>query len=164
MTVHNLDVCNWVVDSLPARAAGFGGTLKWQDDPPGRTNMDGYTLSYEYQNGVKLSYTQVFFHPRELPGGGQYTYVYGKEGGVDLDASVYYPLVSARGNRTRTLVEPSERDRDAHIRAFYDSIRNGTPPAAGIREGASGALTAILGREAIYRKKVMEWDDLGVDL
>ncbi|MCP5116867.1 MAG: Gfo/Idh/MocA family oxidoreductase, partial [bacterium] len=27
MTVHNLDVCNWVTNSLPARAAGFGGTL-----------------------------------------------------------------------------------------------------------------------------------------
>ncbi|MCP5110512.1 MAG: Gfo/Idh/MocA family oxidoreductase, partial [bacterium] len=63
MTVHNLDVCNWAVGSLPARAAGFGGALMWENDPPGRTNMDGYTLSYEYQNGVKLSYTQVFFHP-----------------------------------------------------------------------------------------------------
>src|SRR5581483_5118813 len=64
MSVHNLDVCNWVIGSRPERAAGFGGTLLWKNDPPGRTNMDGYTLSYEYANGVKLSYTQVFFHPR----------------------------------------------------------------------------------------------------
>ncbi len=75
MSVHNLDLCNWAVGSLPARAAGFGDVLKWKNEPPGRTSMDGYTLSYDYQNGAKLSYTQVFFHPREMPGGGQYVYV-----------------------------------------------------------------------------------------
>ncbi len=61
-------------------------------------------------------------------------------------------------------LDPVERDRDAHIRACYAAIRNGTPPAAGITIGASAALTAILGREAIYQKKVMEWTDLGVEL
>jgi myo-inositol 2-dehydrogenase / D-chiro-inositol 1-dehydrogenase len=45
--VHNLDVCNWLVNSRPDSAAGFGGTLLWKNIPPGRTNMDGYTLSYE---------------------------------------------------------------------------------------------------------------------
>src|SRR5580704_17802091 len=63
MSVHNLDVCNWTIGSHPERAAGFGGTLLWKNDPPGRTNMDGYSLTYDYANGVKLSYTQVFFHP-----------------------------------------------------------------------------------------------------
>ena len=43
--------------------------------------MDGYTLSYDYANGVKLSYTQVFFHPRGMPGSGQTTFVYGTKGG-----------------------------------------------------------------------------------
>ncbi|MCP5117977.1 MAG: hypothetical protein GY953_44745, partial [bacterium] len=109
-------------------------------------------------------YTQVFFHPRDLPGGGQYTNVYGKKGAVDLDASSYHPMESAPGNRPRTLVEPVERDRDVHIRAFYEAIRTGTKPKAGIVEGASAALTAILGREAIYQKKVMEWSDFGVEL
>ena len=30
--------------------------------------------------------------------------------------------------------------------------------------GATAALTAILGREAIYQKKVMNWQDLGVEI
>jgi myo-inositol 2-dehydrogenase / D-chiro-inositol 1-dehydrogenase len=42
MAVHNLDVCNWVIGSRPQKAAGFGGTLLWKNQPPGRTNMDGY--------------------------------------------------------------------------------------------------------------------------
>jgi myo-inositol 2-dehydrogenase/D-chiro-inositol 1-dehydrogenase len=164
MSVHNLDVCNWIIDSRPERAAGFGGTLLWVNDPPGRTNMDGYSLTYDYPNGVKLSYTQVFFHPRGMPNGGQYTYVYGTEGGVDLDSSMYYPRVASPRSRPKTLVEPQEEDRNAHIAAFFDCIRTGKKPPADIIIGATGALTAILGREAIYRKKVMTWQDLGVDL
>ncbi|MCW5977559.1 MAG: Gfo/Idh/MocA family oxidoreductase [Bryobacteraceae bacterium] len=164
MSVHNLDVCNWVINSLPERAAGFGGALVWKNDPPGRTNMDGYTLSYEYGNGVKLSYTQVFFHPRDLPGGGQYTYVYTTTGAVDLDTATYYPRERKPGNRTRVLTEPVKEDRDAAIKAFYESIRTGKEPPADIVVGATGALTAILGREAIYQKKVMEWRNFGVEL
>ncbi|MBM3810438.1 MAG: Gfo/Idh/MocA family oxidoreductase [Acidimicrobiia bacterium] len=75
MSVHNLDVCNWVMGEYPERAAGFGGALVWNNQPPGRTNMDGYTLSYEYPGGAKLSYTQVFFHPRGMPGSGQFCHV-----------------------------------------------------------------------------------------
>lgn len=163
MAVHNLDECNWVIGSRPDRAAGFGGALLWKDDPPGRTNMDGYTLSYDYANGVKLSFTQVFFHPGGLPGGGQFAYVYGTEGAVDLNASMYYP----RGRKAAPvqLVEKTEAGgRDTHIAAFFESIRTGAKPPADIEIGATAALTSILGREAIYRKKVMTWQELGVDL
>ena len=165
MSVHNLDVCNWAVDSLPARAAGFGGALVWPDQPPGRTNMDGYTLSYEYANGVKLSYTQVFFHPRGLPGGGQYTYVYTTEGAVDLEEGMYYPRARDAEPVKLNKTEPdNERDRNLNIAGFFDCVRTGKKPLAGIREGATGALTAILGREAIYQKKVMEWSEFGVEI
>jgi myo-inositol 2-dehydrogenase/D-chiro-inositol 1-dehydrogenase len=158
MSVHNLDCCNWVIGSRPERAAGFGGTLLWKNDPPGRTNMDGYSLTYDYVNGVKLSYTQVFFHPRGLPGGGQQTLVYGTKGAVDLDASTFYPL--ERGGKPTVLAEPVEEDRHAHVAAFFESIRSGKASPADVNIGATAALTAILGREAIYRKEVTVWDKL----
>jgi predicted dehydrogenase len=69
MAVHNLDLCNWVADSRPEWAAGAGGALCRTSLR--RTNMDGYTLTYEYANGIKMSFTQVFFHPSGMPGGGQ---------------------------------------------------------------------------------------------
>lgn len=163
MAVHNLDICNWVIGARPERAAGFGGTLLWRNDPPGRTNMDGYTLSYEYPNGVKLSFTQVFFHPPGLPGGGQYFYVYGTEGAVDVSASMLYPR--ARKAAPQQLVEaPAERKGDAHIAAFLEAIRTGAKPPADIVVGATAALTAILGREAIYGRRVTEWREFQVDL
>jgi myo-inositol 2-dehydrogenase/D-chiro-inositol 1-dehydrogenase len=163
MSVHNLDVFNWTVGESPARAAGFGGALVWKNEPPGRTNMDGYTLSYEYPGGTKLSYTQVFFHPRGMAGGGQFTHVYGTEGGVDLDNSTFYPR--SRDGKPQPLAEAQKEDLNlAHIQGFYEAIRTGSKGPAGIEEGATGALTAILGREAIYQKKVMEWSSFGVNL
>jgi predicted dehydrogenase len=166
MAVHNLDACNWVIGSRPERAAGFGGTLLWKNDPPGRTNMDGYSLTYDYVNGVKLSFTQVFFHPNGLPGGGQYFYVYGTEGAVDLSSGTFYPR-GRRGAPPVVLVEKSEerrRGRDEHIAAFFETIRTGKQSPADITIGATAALTAILGREAIYQKKVTTWREFGIDL
>ena len=165
MAVHNLDACNWAIGSRPERAAGFGGALLWKNDPPGRTNMDGYTLSYDYANGVKLSFTQVFFHPGGLPGNGQYFYVYGTEGAVDVSGGVFYPR--KRGAKPVPLVEgvaPAPAGREPHVAAFYEAIRTGGKATVGIEIGATAALTAILGREAIYQRKVTEWREFGVDL
>lgn len=162
MAVHNLDLCNWAVGSRPERAAGFGGNLLWKNDPPGRTNMDGYTLSYEYQNGVKLSFTQTFFHPSGLPGGGQFTHVYGTKGAVSLDTCKFYPL--GKGAQPVALSEPQKEQDAPHIAAFYAAIRTGAKPPADLKIGVTAALTAIMGREAIYGRKVVTWSDLGVSV
>ena len=163
MSVHNLDVCNWVLNERPDRAGGFGSTLLYKNAPPGRTNMDGYTLSYEYPGGAKLSYTQVFFHPRGMPASGQMWLVYGTKGGLDMDTATFYP--HGKAAEPRKLFEPEAENLDlAHVTAFYEAIRGGAPVPCGIEEGARGALTAILGREAIYQKKVMNWKDFGVGL
>ncbi len=166
MAIHNLDMCNWIINSRPDRAAGFGGTLLWVNDPPGRTNMDGYTLSYEYRNGVKLAFTQVFFHPGQMPGGSLGPLVYGTRGGVDLGTGTYYPrepkgppVKLMEGEReARTPGQP-----DAHIVGFFDAIRTGAKTTADLRVGCTAALTSILGREAIYRKTAYAWADLGMD-
>ncbi len=161
MACHNLDVCNWVTGSRPDRASGFGGTLIWKDIPPGRTNMDGYTLSYDYANGVKASFTQVFFHPAKMPGGGQYYYVYGTRGAVDLIESKFYPL---GGGQPVTIAPQVQENEWAHMAHFQDCVRNGKKPNAGISVAATAALTSILGREAIYRRGVMAWQELGVEV
>ena len=58
MSVHNLDACNWAIGSRPERAAGFGGIQLYKNDPPGRTIFDCGVLSYDYANGVKMSFTR----------------------------------------------------------------------------------------------------------
>ncbi len=124
MAIHNLDLCNWAIGSRPERASGFGGTLLWKNDPPGRTNMDGYTLSYEYANGVKMSFTQTFFHPSGLPDGGQFTNVYGTKGAVSLDTFKFYPL--EKGAPPVTL---SEAERSRMARIWLGSLMRFVPAA-----------------------------------
>jgi predicted dehydrogenase len=163
MAVHNLDVCNWIVNARPEQAAGFGGVNLWVNQPAGRTSMDGYTLSYEYENGVKLSFTQVFFHPGGMPGGGQYFYVYGTKGAVEVSNARFYPL--ERSAPPQVLSEAQgRRGGEPQLAAFYECIRTGTQPVANVKIAAVAALTAILGREAIYRKKMMTWRELGVEV
>ncbi len=163
-SVHNLDVCNWIAREYPVRASGFGGTKIYVDQPPGRDTMDGYSLSYEYPSGLTLSYTQVFFHPRNMPGGGAPWFVYGTEGGVDVNNSMFYPHNPTADNGPRELVPEIEDDAQAHTKAFFAAIRGEGEPAATIDDGLTGALTAILGRDAIYGKKVMEMSDYGLKL
>jgi myo-inositol 2-dehydrogenase / D-chiro-inositol 1-dehydrogenase len=162
-SVHNLDLCNWVIRSQPARACGFGGTPLYKNDPPGRTIFDSATLSYEYANGVKLSFTQNVFHPRTLPLGGQYVHVYGSKGAVELMGSGLLHSMD-REVKPIVLAEKREESPHAHIEAFYKVITQGAPSPADITVGATAALTAILGHEAMVKKTVVEWKDLGVEL
>lgn len=156
MSVHNLDLCNWAIGATPVKAAGFGGILLYKDDPPGRSIMDGYTLSYDYPGGVKLYFTQMVFHPKGLPGGGQFVHVYGQKGACDLmgDTRVY-PLDGQAP--PAELVPKVDEDQNAHMRAFYDCIRGSGRNPADVMVGATGALTAIMGHQAITTGKVVEW-------
>jgi myo-inositol 2-dehydrogenase / D-chiro-inositol 1-dehydrogenase len=163
MSVHNLDLCNWIINARPDRAAGFGGTTRYINDPPGRTIYDGYGLMYEYPNDVRLSYTQLVYHARGLPHGGSYTLVYGDKGSVDIDNSTMYPL-EAKGAQPVELAPKVEEDRHAHTVAFLEAIRTGKKPNVDIEIGARAALTAILGNEAMYKKKVANWSEFGINL
>jgi predicted dehydrogenase len=161
-SVHNLDLCNWVIGSHPLRACGFGGILLYKNDPPGRTIFDCGSLTYDYPNGVKMSFTQNVFHPQSMPNGNQYVYVYGTKGGLDVMTGTMYP--PGRGSQPVVLAPKQQEDQFAHIAAFYDSIVHGTPPPVDIRIGATAALTAVLGHQAMVQEKVVKWSDFGIDL
>ncbi|MBC8165414.1 MAG: hypothetical protein H7Y20_06035, partial [Bryobacteraceae bacterium] len=47
---------------------------------------------------------------------------------------------------------------------FYACIREGRKPFADVKIAATAALTAILGREAIYKRRSVTWDELGVQV
>jgi predicted dehydrogenase len=161
-SVHNLDLCNWVIGAHPSRACGFGAIMFYKNDPPGRTIFDCGSITYDYPSGLKMSFTQNVFHPASMPNGNQYVYVYGTKGGVDLMTGTMYP--PGRGAQAVVLAAKQQEDQFAHIAAFYDSITKGTPPPVDIKVGATAALTAILGHQAMVQEKVVTWGDLGVDI
>jgi predicted dehydrogenase len=162
-SVHNLDACNWVIGAHPLRACGFGATLLYKNDPPGRTIFDCGLLTFDYPNGVKMSFTQNVFHPRGMPNGNQYIYVYGSKGAVDLlSNTMMYP--SGGGVKPSELAPKQEEQTHAHIAAFYACVTQGAKSPADITIGATAALTSILGHEAMTREKIVNWSDLGVEL
>jgi hypothetical protein len=62
------------------------------------------------------------------------------------------------------LAPKAEEDRHGHTVAFINAILTGKKPNVDIEIGARAALTAILGNEAMYKKKVANWSEFGIDL
>lgn len=163
MSVHNLDACNWAIGQHPIRAAGFGGVNLYKNSPVGRDIMDHCSIAYEYPNGVKMSFTQLVYHPGSLPSGGQMIHVYGSKGAVELlNTTTFYPL--DKNSKPSILAEKVEEPSDAHITAFYNCIQKGEKSPADVVVGATAALTAILGHEACRQEKVVNWSSFGMDI
>ena len=46
------------------------------------------------------------------------------------------------------------------VKGFFDCIRQGSRPVVDAETGRIAALTAMLGRKAIYERRVVTWDEL----
>src|SRR5690606_13801792 len=53
---HQIDAVNYMTESHPVRVMGFGSIDFWKD---GRETYDHIRTIYEYENGVKATYTSV---------------------------------------------------------------------------------------------------------
>ena len=160
--VHNLDVCNWIAGSHPASAYGHGKKYFPQPIPAGTLMMDGFSVEYIYENDMHLDYSQLYMHPRALKAmrGGQWYIVFGSKGSLDITEGTLYNLDSADPVQ---VMRPEDRgEKENAMSEFYACIRENRKPVADIKVAATAALTAILGREAIYRRRSVTWQELGV--
>lgn len=163
--VHNLDVCNWVTASLPVSAFGHGKKYLPEPAPAGAAMMDGFSVMYVYENDMHLDYSQLYLHPRGLKelANAQWYLIFGEKGAVNLTKGLLYEM-HAEGEPAE-IVPPSLRTaRETAVEDFFACVREGRKPFADIKVGATAALTAILGREAIYRRRSVPWKDLGVEI
>jgi len=162
--VHNLDVCNWVAGSRPVSAYGHGKKYFPKPIPAGTLMMDGFSVEYIYDNDVHLDYSQLYMHPRSLKvlRGGQWYIIFGSKGAVDLTEGILYPLDTSDPVQ---LMNPQDRgEKENATSEFYACIRENRKPFADVKVAATAALTAIMGREAIYRRRSVTWKELGVSV
>ena len=160
--IHNLDACNWIAASHPVSAYGHGKKYFPTPMPAGTLMMDGFSVEYIYENDVHLDYSQLYMHPKSLKAlrGGQWYMIFGAKGAVDLTDGVMYPMDAGE---PVPLIRPQDRgEKENATSDFYACIRENRQPFAGIKVAATAALTAILGREAIYRRRSVTWNELGV--
>ena len=166
-SVHNLDVCNWIIGDHPTAAFGRGARYLPDFLPAGRRMMDGFSVEYAYDQDTHLDYTQIYLHARglkEIPSGQHYA-IYGDKGTVFLThtSAMFYDMHG--DSEPVDLISPATKERKENaMQEFYAAIREGRKPFADITVGATAALTGILGREAIYKGVSVEWNDLGVNL
>ncbi len=164
--VHNLDCCNWIAQSRPVSAYGHGKKYLPKTIPAGTVMMDGFSVQYIYENDMHLDYSQLYLHPRALRSlvNGQWYVIFGEKGAVHLthDNGIFY---EHHGEQGRELLTPEQRQgREDAMGEFFAAIRENRRPFAGIEVAATAALTAILGREAIYRRRSVTWKELGVEV
>ncbi|MEZ5352407.1 MAG: Gfo/Idh/MocA family oxidoreductase [Bryobacteraceae bacterium] len=164
--VHNIDVCNWVARSRPVSAYGYGKKYLPVPSVPANTNfMDGFSVSYIYENDMHLDYSQLYLHPRMMKEfrNGQWYLVFGEKGSVEINSGMVYPMW---GEPRKYLGGDKNWDqlRDNATAEFFRCIRENEKPFADIEVAATAAITVIMGREAIYRKRMVTWKELGVDV
>jgi predicted dehydrogenase len=162
--IHNLDICNFVAGSRPTVAFGHGKKYFPKPMPAGTLMMDGFSVEYIYANDMHLDYSQLYMHPRALKAlaGGQWYMVFGSEGTLDLQNGTLYRMDA---QDPVELLRPEERgERENAMSDFYACIRENRAPIADVKVAATAALTCIMGREAIYRRRSVTWDELGVSV
>jgi myo-inositol 2-dehydrogenase / D-chiro-inositol 1-dehydrogenase len=162
--IHNLDVCNWVAGTRPTSAYGHGKKYFPTPMPAGTLMMDGFSVEYIYENDMHVDYSQLYMHPRALKElrGGQWYMVFGSMGAIDLTNGTLYKMDATEPVE---LLRPQDRgEKENAMSEFYACIRENRKPVADIKVAATAALTAILGREAIYRRRSVTWQELGVSV
>ena len=161
--VHNIDVCNWIAGSRPESAYGHGKKYLPTPIPAGTRMMDGFSVEYIYQNDMHLDYSQLYLHPRQLKElrGGQWYVVFGEKGSIEVNSGMLYPM---HGEPSKFFTPAIESGKENAMEEFFRCIRSGEKPYASVTIGATAALTAIMGREAIYQRRMVTWKELGVDV
>jgi predicted dehydrogenase len=161
--VHNIDVCNWITNSRPTSAYGHGKKYLPKQVPAGSVMMDGFSVEYIYDNDMHLDYSQLYLHPRslkQLPNG-QWYLVFGEKGTFDFAKGMFYPF---EGEPRQVIPQETLDAKEDAMTQFYACVREKRKPFADITVGAIAALTTIMGREAIYQRRMVTWKELGVTL
>lgn len=152
-SIHSLDVATWIIDADPIRAIGAGGhKLR----PPGSI-YDHFTVIYTFPGDLLMSFACIQCIPEakdEIR-----ARAFGSEGVIDTD---YYSGVTVRGKEFYKGTEANLYTTGAqtNIREFHQFITTGKCDNPTVAPSVRSNLTAILGREAGYRRGEVTWADM----
>jgi myo-inositol 2-dehydrogenase / D-chiro-inositol 1-dehydrogenase len=150
--VHDLDVCNWMVNDHPIDAQSLAGRQVREDKDYGEI-YDHHAVEFTYANGVKL-----FSYCRQI--GGCWSsfseHAHGTKGKVNIEGHGS-SVLEVKGQKPVV----RKREADGHQLEqdrFFAAVVAGTPYNE-VDYSASSTLTAILGRMASYSGQFVTWDD-----
>jgi len=146
-SIHSLDVATWILNADPIRARGVGGhKLR-----PANSIYDHFAIHYTFPDDLALSFTCIQSVP--LVKDEIRARVFGSEGVIDVD---YYTGVNLRSREAVVREEVKELYTSGavvNIQEFYDHVTRGEYSNPTVAPSVRSNLTAILGREAAYRRQ-----------
>ncbi|MCA9051971.1 MAG: dehydrogenase, partial [Planctomycetaceae bacterium] len=150
--IHNLDVCNWVMQGYPVEAEGLGGRQVRTGAEYGNI-FDHHAVEYTYADGTKM-YSQC----RQIPGCVNQVaeFAHGDKGVAELSTTQCRLRVGGEvvWESARKAPNPYQTEHDD----LFDAIRN-NKPFNEAEYGALSTMTAVLGRMATYSGKRIKWDE-----
>jgi predicted dehydrogenase len=180
--IHNLDVCNWIMNAYPISCHGLGGRA-YLNEPDHGEIFDHHAVEYEYEGGVRM-----FSQCRQIPGciSDVSEHVVGTNGTwssktfalQNHDKEVLWryrqpegEVAPAKGKaKKNTPALPGDeilasyrqrRSNDGHQLEHFplmEAIRHNKPYNEA-ENGAKSTLTAIMGRMATYSGKLVTWEE-----
>ncbi|MEA2062858.1 MAG: Gfo/Idh/MocA family oxidoreductase [Gemmatimonadota bacterium] len=161
-SVHELDIINWLMNDHPVRVAGLGGQ-NMIFEPDGCNVCDNYGLTLEYPGGRQAVFSMIKYAPYEI--GGRIINAYAEK--ASIDAPFYGPdKIYWRGENAPEPEETESGKVDTtleSVKHFITCIRTGRQPVCNADIGRTAALTAMLGRKAIYERRVVTWEELLIE-
>jgi predicted dehydrogenase len=146
-SIHSLDVATWIINADPLRARGTGGHKVRPKD----SIYDHFAVTYWFPDDLMLSFTCIQSIPMvkdEIR-----ARVFGANGFIDAD---YYTGVVMRGPETAVRASVGDLYTSgvvANINEFHDAIVKGDCSNPTVVPSVRSNLTAVLGREAAYRRE-----------
>lgn len=162
--IHNLDVCNWLMNAHPVEAQGMGGRQVRTGKEWGQI-FDHHFVEFTYADGTKM-----FSQCRQMLGcwDSVTEHAMGTKGTADISRGLIQDRLAqslatagaagttAKGKKRRQ--PPSVNSYQTEHDALFDAIRKNEPYSE-VEPGALATMTAILGRMATYSGKVVTWDE-----
>lgn len=144
---HNLDVLHWFLNARPLSAVGMGGrkVRKTMDI------LDHLTLSYEFPNDIHVNFEANQISPAGFKRvGEEFT------GSAGVLETSRLRMVHQRGPKDIETIESKRDITNDAVEAFLTRVLSGNVENATERSAIS-TLFAILGRTAIYEKRIATW-------
>jgi myo-inositol 2-dehydrogenase / D-chiro-inositol 1-dehydrogenase len=157
--VHWIDVINWIMGTHPIRAVGLGGQGVLFDETYDNETLDHYAVLYEYPGNRRAFFSHSWM---SMPGSDPNAQtVHGTGGALDLGSGKLF----LRGRKEEAkILEGSELEGDMDYLCVQEFLEchttKGKKPFNDFEVGNLAALSALLGRKAIYEQRAVTWEEL----
>ena len=154
--IHNIDVANWFIGSVPASAQGMGGREVRKGPDHGQI-FDHHFVEFTYPDGQVIA--SQCRHQRGCMNRVEEVFQ-GTKGNVHVHSGNYGHVISSKGkeiykHQGENDIDPYQQEHNE----LFAAIKAGKYKYNDVERGAHSTMTAILGRMATYSGQVMTWDE-----